>query len=86
MSMPWLSDIRYIIADQRQTDVEQLALMSHCALGGIVPNSTFGWWGAWMGWRRGTHPHARYTMPASWLRVGESSAALVFDREKVVVI
>jgi len=61
--LPWLKDLP-VIWDSRATPEEDLAAMAACPRGGICPNSTFSWWGAWLGHER--WPSATYVLPRKW--------------------
>ena len=61
--LPWLKELP-IVWDSRGTPEEDLAAMAACPRGGICPNSTFSWWGAWLGHERWTN--ALYTLPKKW--------------------
>lgn len=46
------------------SQIEDFAVMSQCAGGGILSASTFAWWAAWFG--RQNAPKARYIAPKYW--------------------
>jgi hypothetical protein len=58
---------------------DDLAMMSHCRHH-IIANSSLSWWGAWLGWRRGSvivapipwysqSPHTPDLIPKDWIRL-----------------
>jgi hypothetical protein len=61
--LPWLKDLK-IVWDSRGSPEEDLAAMAACPRGGICPNSTFAWWGAWLGHERWLN--ATYVLPRRW--------------------
>lgn len=60
----------------RQTAHEDLWLMSLCNHA-IFPNSTFGWWGAWLG---DTQPNRIVIGPKRWFVIGQNSSDVIPER------
>ena len=56
---------RYCEHNGPDAGFEDLRLMSHCRHH-IIANSSFSWWGAWLG----THPEQRVIAPARWFAGG----------------
>ena len=56
--------VRTVSVGPELGEVGSLLLMSRCALGGVVPASTFSWWAAWLLLRR--HRAARVYTPDPW--------------------
>ena len=61
---PWLAALgtRVRWAPAAWTEEECLAAMAACPRGGICPNSTFAWWGAWLGRGEGRV----HVLPTTW--------------------
>jgi hypothetical protein len=56
-----------VVSDGRLKDYEELLLMARCKHH-IIANSSFSWWGAWLG----VHPEQRVVAPRSWNGVDET--------------
>jgi hypothetical protein len=56
------SDCKVIGHRQRASPLQDLASMAACQHH-IISNSTFAWWGAWLG----SNPHKRVFLPSRWL-------------------
>jgi len=64
-------DVRHIGDTQYDTTVEDMNLMAHCHHH-VIANSSFSWWGAWLGSARGGNVFA----PAQWFTDGRDSSDL----------
>ena len=65
-----------IVSHNTEKAHEDLWLMSLCNHA-IFPNSTFGWWGAWLG---DTQPNRIVIGPSRWFVIGQNSSDVIPDR------
>lgn len=56
-------DIQNFIYVENLNELESIGLMSICEYGGICPNSTFSWWGAYLN----SSPKKKIIFPNKWL-------------------
>lgn len=70
LARPWLGRFGPVVNGQRTTDDPLVALAAFAACDhNVIANSTFSWWGAWLGERRVPDPVDRVVLaPADWLR------------------
>ena len=66
-SQKYLDDIRYTIVDENELDT--LYLMTQCKAG-ITANSSFSWWGAFLGAYQSRSP---ICVPKEWMRGFDTS-------------
>lgn len=67
-----------IVGPAELGEAASLLMMSRCALGGVVPSSTFSWWGAWLLKRK--YKDARVYTPDPWSsRDGLGQCELLFE-------
>ena len=59
--------------DKAHVDLWLMSLCNHA----IFPNSTFGWWGAWLG---DTQPNRIVIGPSRWFVIGQNSSDVIPDR------
>ena len=65
-----------VIGHNQQRAWEDIWLMSLCNHA-IFPNSTFGWWGAWLG---DTQPNRIVIGPKRWFVIGQNSSDVIPER------
>jgi len=65
---PWLASLgtRVRWAPASWSEEQCLAAMAACPRGGICPNSTFAWWGAWLGSSGDDGRKRTYVIPSKW--------------------
>jgi hypothetical protein len=80
-SLQCFDDIRHTVV-KGKNEVHELFLMSQCEKGGIAPNSTFSWWGAYLSKRR---PHLY--LPDVWFGTdGYAQHGYFFPEAKTVSV
>jgi hypothetical protein len=73
-SQPWLATKPNVVFFERDNELETLALMAMCRAGAICANSTFSWWGAFLGAYALRNP---VFVPKRWISDIESPVDLV---------
>lgn len=71
-------DVRYI--DSHEFD--SLMLMASCEYGGICPNSSFSWWGAYLNSKHNTSTKKIFTFPKIWF---EGKTSDIYFMESIVI-
>lgn len=79
---PLLKQFDSIVVSERRrrSNFNDLALMASCAHH-IIPNSTFGWWGAWLGRNAGK----RVYIPAQWFDKHSTEEAGLLAKDWIAV-
>jgi hypothetical protein len=72
----FLQSVPHTFVDE--SEVDSLYLMTQCELGGICPNSSFSWWGAFL------NPNRCITMPNKWFSNNGYSPGYYFDGVKQI--
>lgn len=73
------ADTHFVEPDGARTDAQDLILMSACTHA-IIANSSFSWWGAWLGDRRHTGAPRLVCAPLRWFAGGSANAASRFPK------
>jgi hypothetical protein len=79
-SLNWFDDVRHTVV-RGDNEVHELFLMSQCARGGVIGNSTFGWWGLYLDRTR-----EHLVIPDRWFNIDKPSDGYYFPEANVIAV